>query len=619
MNQETSTPTDSASNHWVHVFLSQFIAAGAMTDTPPAVMQQVSFDVLMNAITNAKLSRTHPMVLHLYRQWIIANISSNSPQMFIAWYNLAIGLVEAGDFTNAIVAYQSALQIKPNFYWAANGLGALYERLGHTDKALAVWESTLPPQDIHLTLLNNRGRVLCNIRRYKDAETCLRSSLAMDPSQVDIASLLSFSWQSMCQWDDIKTNVMNYGDNVPAVIHFGGLALFDDITTQRRIAEVWINRLAPPAPTFLSPPEGYNHKKIRIGYMSADFIDFPMSFLIAELFERHDREQFEVYGYCNSWEDGSDTRKRVIASFDHFHRIRGESDEAAARLIREHEIDILIDLNGLTGGGRERLLRWKPAPVQITYLGYIGPIPLPELDYILCDDYVIPPDVAHLYQPKPLYLDGLYQVNDTKLPIAPPTTRQAIGLPVDKFIYCCLVVHYKITGQVFDAWMEILKRNDNSVLWLYDDSTISKENMRKEAAKRGIDPDRLIFSQKVPHPEYMSRLALADLFLDTAPYNTGTVASEALRMNVPLLTVEGKTFAGRMAGSLLMAIGLSDLIAPDLPGYVECAVELGKDPQKWQRYKDVLLSGAWGRTLGNIQDTTARIEKVYRTVVKRSA
>ena len=218
--------------------------------------------------------------------------------------------------------------------------------------------------------------------------------------------------------------------------------------------------------------------------MSSDYCRHAMSFLIAELFERHDRARFEVFGYCATREDNSDIRRRVLGAFDHVRIIRDLSDEEAARVIREDEIDILIDLNGLTQGSRIQILRWRPAPVQATYLGFIGPVPLPELDYLFCDDYVIPPAIADAYRPAPLAIASNYQANDSKREIAPPTTRAVAGLREEGFVFCCFSNHYKITQPIFACWMDILRQVPGSWLWLVGDNAWSCANLRRLRAGR---------------------------------------------------------------------------------------------------------------------------------------
>ncbi|MGI4941905.1 MAG: hypothetical protein ACRYHQ_15320, partial [Janthinobacterium lividum] len=279
-----------------------------------------------------------------------------------------------------------------------------------------------------------------------------------------------------------------------------------------------------------------------------------------------------------------------------------------ARCIRNDEIDILIDLNGLTAGSRLQVLRWRPAPIQATYLGFVGPVPIPELDYMFCDDFVVPPSVASAYQPRPLYVAQNYQVNDSKRAIGTPTSRAVAGLPDDRFVFVCFSNHYKITEQMFTAWMSILSQVENGVLWLIADNPWSCQSLRQRAAAAGIDPERIAFAGRVDPSEYMSRLSLADLFVDTFPYNAGTIASDALRMGLPLMTLSGESFVSRMAGRLLSAVGAECGIARNLADYVQIATTLATDRQAWKAYKALFTENRWAESVGNIGEFTSQYE-----------
>jgi predicted O-linked N-acetylglucosamine transferase (SPINDLY family) len=289
-------------------------------------------------------------------------------------------------------------------------------------------------------------------------------------------------------------------------------------------------------------------------------------------------------------------------------------DLPAAQRIRADEIDILIDLNGLTRGARLGVLRLKPAPVQITYLGYIGPVPLPELDYMLCDEITVPPEHDALYSPRPLRLPGCFQANDSREPLLPPVSRADEGLPEGAFVFACFSHHYKITETVFAAWCRILAEVPGAVLWLTDDNPQSQAALRSRAQFAGLDPARLIFAARVAPARYRARLALADLFLDTTPYNAGTVASDALRMGLPVLTQLGKSFAARMAASLLTRIGLTDCIAKDAEDYVALAVAIARTPHRHAGLRQRLADGVWQRTLGDVEGFTRTLEAALLSV-----
>ena len=322
-------------------------------------------------------------------------------------------------------------------------------------------------------------------------------------------------------------------------------------------------------------------------------------------------------GYCASPEDGSDIRRRVITAFDHFTRIVDLSEELVARTIRADEIDILIDLNGLTSGTRLQALRWRPAPVQATYLGFVGPVPLPELDYMFCDSIVVPPEIAAEYRPKPLYVAEFYQANDSKRGRPNPRSRAQLGLPDGGFVFCCFSNHYKITEEMFVAWMEILRRVDSSVLWLIDDNVWSSANFANAARNAGVDPARIVSAARTSPLEYLAYLEAADLFLDTYPYNAGTIASDAIRMHLPLVTLSGQSFASRMARRLLAAIGAQEGVAVSVDDYVEKAVALATDRNRYDAYKLLFTDDAWAATIGNITKFTEQFERSLMSIVVR--
>jgi predicted O-linked N-acetylglucosamine transferase (SPINDLY family) len=572
---------------------------------------------LIAAIERSDKPAGRKAVICLYRQWIAAQ-PEGSNELHAAWFNLGVSLSKADDKPNAIVAYQHALLLRPDFYPAAVNLGTLLESIGQTDAALRIWERALQPNEVRLILINNRARLLEQLGRLDEAERELRRSLAIDPQQPDVMQHWMHNRQKMCAWPIIGEDIAGVAAE-DLMLHAGPmttLALTDDIAAQRRAGQDWIARKTAPVPVPLCPPWGYCHDRIRVGYISSDFCSHAMSYLIAELFERHDRTRFAVHGYCSSPEDGSAIRARVIRSFDRFVRIKHLSDDEAARLIRADEIDILIDLNGLTSGVRPQILRSRPAPVQATYLGFVGPVPLPELDYMVCDRTVVPPHMAHAYRPTPLYIDGNYQANDGKRTIGPAMTRAAAGLPEDKFIFCCFSNHYKTTEDVFAAWMEILRRSDNAILWLVSDNEWARANMLKRAAELGIDPGRIVFAPRVGPDEYMARLSLADVFLDTFPYNAGTIASDAIRMGLPLVTLAGQAFASRMAASLLTALGATAGITTSLQSYIDFAVSLAAGKEAYSAYKSIFNLENWRRTIGNIEDFTASYEDLLVSIAK---
>jgi predicted O-linked N-acetylglucosamine transferase (SPINDLY family) len=608
-------------------WLAWFVATASDTVAPlhspeelDRRLARISFDQLVNAIEKIGVNVGRQSAILLYQRWI-ATHAGGHPYLFVAWFNLGAELSSAGDRAKALVAYQSALALRPGLHVAKVNLGLTLEALGQSEAALQTWDQALQPDSERCVLLNHRGRLLEHLGRLEEAEATLRASLHADPHQPDAVQHWVHLRQKLCEWPVLCEAIpgLTRDDLLAQSGPLGALALTEDVAVQRAITAGWIARKTRPAPQRLSPPQGYRHERLRIGYMSSDFCNHAMSMLIGEVIERHHRGRFEVYGYCSSPEDGTAIRRRILAAFDHVRLIRTLPDEQAARLIRDDEIDILVDLNGLTAGARLTILRWKPAPIQATYLGFVGPVPVPELDYLFCDSFVVPPELARAYAPRPLAIAPTYQANDRRRMIGPPMTRQEAGLPEGRFVFCCFSNYYKITETLFGAWTTILRRVEGGVLWLVGGSQRVRRNLRDRAAASGIDPARLIFAERVPPELYMARLACADLFLDTFPYNAGTVASDAIRMQLPLLTLCGRSFASRMAARFLLALGAERGIVGSLDEYVETAVTLATDAQAYAEYRARFIGDAWERTLGDTDGFVAAYEATLDELQKRLA
>ena len=579
-------------------------------------LQRATFEDVIAAIAAAGADAHRGDSIKLYRRWITSQ-GQGSPHLYAAWFNLGVELANTGDTQGAMLAYRNALAASPNFAAAARNLAMLLEADGRIEEAVAVLDGALLSDEARVALLNQRGRLLEQLKRLPEAEEELRKSLMIRPDQPDVLQHWLHVRQKECRWGMLSDRIPGVSRE-SLIINSGplsALALFDDVVQQRTINEAWIRRKMVSITERLSPPSGYRHKRVRIGYMSSDFCQHAMSLLIAELFERHDRRTFEVFGYCASPEDGSETRQRVIAAFDHFRRIADLTDEQAARMIRADEIDILIDLNGLTSGTRMEALRWRPAPVQATYLGFVGPVPLPELDYMFCDRIVVPPAIASAYRPTPLYVAKFYQANDNKRARPASRSRADFNLPDGRFVFCCFSNHYKITEEIFTAWMDILRLVPHGILWLIADNVSSCDNLLKAARDAGVGPERIVFAPRTSPSEYLAYLDAADLFLDTYPYNAGTVASDAIRMHLPLVTLSGQSFVSRMAGRLLAALGAQDGIATVIEDYVAKAVAFATDKSRYDVYKARFTDDAWAGTIGNIGKFTEEFERSLLSIV----
>ncbi len=334
--------------------------------------------------------------------------------------------------------------------------------------------------------------------------------------------------------------------------------------------------------------------------------------------EHHDRARFEIYAFDNGWDDHSETRRRIHDCVDGIIQIRELGDPAAIAAIRERGIDILVNLNGYFGDDRMRLFAQRAAPLQVNYLGFPGTLGAPYMDYIVADREVLPPDQRMLYSEKVAWLPNCYQANDREKEIAARSFGRAeCGLPEQGFVFCCFNNAYKITPAIFDCWMRILGKVEASVLWLLEDTAAAAANLRREAAARGIDPNRLVFAGRMPLPEHLARHRCADLFLDTLPYNAHTTASDALWTELPLVTCRGETFAGRVAASLLTNMRLPELITTTLPDYERLAIELATAPERHAAIKQKLAANRLTTPLFDTGLFTGHLEAAYIAMYER--
>lgn len=535
-----------------------------------------------------------PLAAVLYQTWLGRNRTTHN---HLAWFNLGVILFNQRDFDAAYQAYSRALQLQPGFLQPRFNLGLVYEQLGRSDDATAQWlhiashANADHPEErpVLLLALNNLGRHYEDHNRYAEALAALTRSLRIEPNQPQVIHHWVFQRAKQCIWPVYQTlggvteEAQRQHTSAMAMI-----SLSEDPATQLAAARHYVASSLNLNVPRLAPSQPYGHRKLRIAYCSSDFCLHPVAMLTVQLFELHDREQFEVYGFDWSREDGSALRQRVEGAMDHFIRIHHLSDQAAAELIRAHEIDILVDLQGQTLGARANMLAYRPAPIQITYLGLPATTGLPFIDYVIADRYLIPETAQPYYSEKPLYLPDIYQASDRERRGGATPTRAACGLPEDAFVFCSFNNNYKFNPPVFTAWMRILQRTPGSVLWLLSDNPWAEENLRRSALEYGITGERLIFAPRVTPDAYLARYRVADLFLDTYPFNAGTTANDALWMGLPVLTISGQTFASRMAGALLTAAGLPELITTDLQSYEDKAVALARAPADCQRLRQHL-------------------------------
>ena len=562
----------------------------------------------------------------LYETWIAHN---PSPLRHVACFNWGTVLSAAGKAAEAEAAYRQALESSPGFAPASLNLGHLLERRGDNDGALAIWKSVFdaqpaPSLEHSLHALNNSARLLEQLRRYPQSETLMRASLALKAAQPDVIQHYVHIRQKQCAWPhDLPVGEVTPNQFLTGTSLLAMMGLSDDPALQLLSAQRFVNEKVPKppavplyrrvAPTGHSPDDGQGRRgRIKVAYLSGDLHMHAVGLLTPELYELHDRSRFEVWAF--DWTPDSATpvfqaqRNRILKAMDHHVRLGGVDDNTAARLIAQAGIDVLVDLQGLTSGARPGILVARPAPVQVSYLGLPGTSAVPGVDWMLADRYVMPPALLPYCTEKPLYLPHVYQVSDRQREVAPRPERARYGLPDDAFVYCSFNNNHKFTAEMFAAWMRIVAAVPASVLWLLADNDTARENMLRQADAHGVARARLIFAPRAAPPEYLARFQCADLMLDTFPFNAGTTASDALWMGLPIVTRSGRTYISRMAGSLLGAIGLPDLVTDTLSDYETLAVTLGRQPARVVSYKRYLAEHGRSSPLFDVPQIVRDIE-----------
>jgi predicted O-linked N-acetylglucosamine transferase (SPINDLY family) len=496
---------------------------------------------------------------------------------------LGVALVNQSKHEEALAAFTAAVKLDPAHAEAAANAGGALRTLGRLEEALSYLERAAAARpelaDAHQSL----GLTLHALHRYDEAAESFRRVMALAPRTPYALSSLVWAELFACDWREIGAHIAALREQVRAnevaAAPFTVVAVSGSPAEERQCAERHARETPGGARESFWRGGSYPHSRLRLAYLSADFHEHATAYLMAQLFELHDRGRFEVIGVSYGPDDRSAMRARLERAFDNFVDVRAMSDAQAAGLLRSMEVDIAVDLKGLTADSRLSILAHRPAPLQATYLGYPGPLGVSYIDYVLADRVVIPPDEEAFYGEKVICLPDSYQVNDAAAPIAERTPARAeLGLPEGAFVFCCFNNNYKLMPQVFEVWMRLLAAAPGSVLWLLEPRDAAKRNLQAAARARGIDPARLVFAPRVARAEHLARHRQAGLFLDTLPYNAHTTASDALWAGVPVVTCLGTSFAGRVAASLLGAIGLSELITRDLRAYEALALKLARDP-----------------------------------------
>jgi predicted O-linked N-acetylglucosamine transferase (SPINDLY family) len=516
----------------------------------------------------------------------------------------------------AAVDYQRYLALKPEDVDAWHARGFALKLLKRGPEALACFDKALELVPGRPAILESRGNLFFEMERFEEAARDYEALAKTDAPPSWAGGYTTICRLHCCDWGNLDAARQEMAADLKAgrlVVDPIGMAILSGaVEDQLQCARIWANDKVSKPSRPLWNGERYRHDRIRLAYLSADFRTHATAFLMAGVFEQHDRAQFETVAISYSTNDRSPMRSRLEASFDRFIDVLDKDDMAVAQLMREMEIDVAVDLKGYTAESRPGILAARPAPVQAHYLGFPGTLGADCIDYLIADSVVVPAEHRAFYTEKLAYLPDAYQSNDRKRKVAARTpTRFEMGLP-QGFVFCCFNNNHKITPEIFVIWMRLLGAVEGSVLWLLQDKPAVAGNLRREAKARGIAPDRLVFAPRTDPSAHLARQSLADLFLDTLPYNAHTTTSDALWMGLPVLTVLGSTFAGRVAASLLQSAGVPELVTHSLSEYEELALTLAREPWRLTAIKAKLHAARDTSALFDTVKITRSLEAAYR-------
>ena len=544
------------------------------------------------------------------------------PDYAEGWSNKGNVLNDLRRHDQAITCYNKALNLKPNYPEAWGNKGVTLYELKRYDQAITCYDKALNLNPDYAQGWSNKGNLLNDLKRYDQAIACYEKALSIKPDIDWVFGQMLHTKMQICNWNELDCNLIDlenrieHGEKVTPP--FALLSLIDSPQLQKKCAEIYANDACPVNPALGPIPKYPKKEKIRIGYYSADFRSHPVSMLLAELFELHNKDQFEIYAFSFGVDDKTQLRDRILRSFDQFIDVCDNSDQYIAELSRQLMIDIAVDLGGYTQNSRPGIFSYRAAPVQVSYLGYPGTLATDYIDYIIGDCNLISNATKNSYSERTVYLPNSYQVNDRKRVISNKQfTKKELDIPEEAFVFCCFNNNYKILPETFDSWMRILKATPGSVLWLLQDNSLAANNLKNAAQKFSIDINRLVFSERLSLPEHLARQANADLFLDTFPYNAHTTASDALWAGLPIVTLMGESFASRVAGSLLNAIQLPELITGSRAEYESLAIDLATNPEKLGLIKQKLVKNRLSTPLFDTPLFAKYIESAYRQMYER--
>ena len=540
------------------------------------------------------------------------------PDYAAAYSNMGNSLNELKLYEEAIAHYDKAISLRPDYVEAYSNSGNTLHELKRYEEAIAQYDKAIGLRPDYAAAYLNKANSLIELKLYNEAIAQYDKAIDLKPNIDWAYGSLVHTKLKACNWNHLERDYKNISDRVlegHKVAHpFMLFAINDDVALHKQATQIYVQDKLPINQILGPIPKRSPKNKIRIAYFSADFRIHPVSFLTAELFEIHDRDQFEVIAFSlQKSADDDFMNERLRRGFDQFIDAESMSDLEIAQMARHLEVDIAIDLSGLTQHSRTRIFSYRAAPIQVSWLGYAGTIGSEYIDYLVADKVTIPENHQQFYVEKIAYLPHTFMTDDSKrIASSKKFTRESCGLPKDAFVFCCFNNDYKFNPLVLDSWSRILQRVDNSVLWISENNPLFNANLKSEFEKRSIDSARIVFAQREElMVDHLARYSQADLFLDTHPYNAHTTALDSLKAGVPILTLLGQSFASRVAASLLNAIELPELITTNLESYEQLAIELAHNPHQLADIKSKLANNLLTSPLFNTHLFAKNLEAAY--------
>lgn len=546
------------------------------------------------------------------------------PDYYEAIYNKGNIFFELKEFEKALKCYDQVILLKQDYVLAYEGKAKIFKKIEKINDAIDQWNNILKFKPFDDNSLIQKGYLLSDKNILDKALECYERAYSINPEQPFLLGNIIHTKSKMCNWDNMDEDLVKIKDQInigkKASPPYQTLTLYDDPSLHLEAAKIWSNEYEKKQ-IKINTKFKSSGEKIKIGYFSADFRTHAMGHLMVKMLEQHDKKNFELYGYYfgPAIKQDDEISKRIINSFKKFVDVRLKDDLEVAKIAKEMGLDIAIDLMGYTGNqNRFGIFYHRCAPIQINFLGYPGTTGAKFIDYIILDNKLLCNENSKFFSEKYVVLPDTYQPNEKEKKISTIiSSKKDFKLPEGSFIFACFNSHQKILSKTFKSWMNILRSKKDSVLWLLNDNVFSEDNLKKEAKNQNINPDRLIFAKNLPHEEHLSRLKFADLFLDTFPYNAHTTCSDALRMGIPVLTMQGKSFASRVASSLLISIDIPELITKNFEDYERLAIKISNDSKYLKSLKQKIIQNKFKTNTYNIEIYTKNFENGLKKICSR--